>query len=140
MLQSIVINYLNTHPIGVAYTAPFDVYLSDINVFQPDILYVSNDRKKHLTPKGMEGAPDFVAEVLSPGTDRFDCGPKRQVYIRNGVNELWILNPEKREIQIYRPNEDPQKPVSTVGAIDQVESPLFPGLTIHISEIFKDDV
>src|ERR1700738_2881870 len=52
--------YLSEHPIGVLYDAPFDVYLSEIDVFQPDLLVVLNENRGILTDAGAEGPPDFV--------------------------------------------------------------------------------
>lgn len=69
-LEYILLEYLEKHPIGKLYDAPFDVYLDQYNVFQPDILVVLNDRLAILTEAGAEGAPDFVVEVLSPKTAR----------------------------------------------------------------------
>ena len=51
----ILLKYLEKHPIGKIYHAPFDVYLSEINVYQPDILFVSNRSFEILTEQGAEG-------------------------------------------------------------------------------------
>src|SRR2546429_6733125 len=47
--------------------------------------------------RSAEGAPDLVAEILSPKTARFDKGVKREVYARTGVKELWIIDPARSE-------------------------------------------
>ena len=52
-------NYLSTHPVGVFYNAPFDVYLTETDVFQPDLLIVLNENRGVLTDAGVEGAPDL---------------------------------------------------------------------------------
>src|SRR5436305_4863733 len=56
---------------GKAYIAPLDVNLADHSVVQPDILYVSS-RRRAILQERVEGVPDLVAEVLSPGTARRD--------------------------------------------------------------------
>jgi hypothetical protein len=71
-LEVMLANYLSEHPIGVLYDAPFDVYLTDIDVFQPDLLIVLNENRGILTDAGAEGAPDLVVEVLSPKTRQLD--------------------------------------------------------------------
>ena len=139
-LVFILLSYLKSNPIGVLYQAPFDVYLSDINVFQPDILFIASDRKNILTEKGIEGAPDFVIEILSPGTERFDRGPKREVYAHYGVKELWIISADIKQILIYHLQEDSQNPLRIAGAQDNIQSPLFPELTVSTAEVFKDDI
>src|SRR5437588_6676657 len=65
-LEYILLDYLEEHPIGKLYDAPFDVYFDKHNVFQPDIVFVSKSRLSILTKAGAEGAPDFVVEILSP--------------------------------------------------------------------------
>jgi hypothetical protein len=53
------------------FNAPFDVYLDEFNVFQPDIIIVLNERLEILTEEGAEGAPELVVEILSPKTRRW---------------------------------------------------------------------
>jgi Uma2 family endonuclease len=56
--------------------APFDVYLTNIDVFQPDLLVVLNPNRLILTDAGAEGPPDFVVEILSlPFSDNLDAFP-----------------------------------------------------------------
>jgi len=83
-IEFILLKYLEKHPIGKMYHAPFDVYLDDHNVFQPDIAFFSNERESVLTEAGAEGAPNFVVEILSPRTAQLDRVPKRRVYARSG--------------------------------------------------------
>ncbi len=135
-LEYILLEYLEKHPIGKLYDAPFDVYLDQYNVFQPDILVVLNDRLAILTEAGAEGAPDFVVEVLSRKTARLDRDNKRRVYATSGVRELWIIAPETRQIEIYLLPQDAANPVATHGENDNFESALFPELTFSAPRIF----
>ena len=83
--QDIVLNlayaikaHLRVQPeLGRVYVAPSDVKLDDGNVFEPDVYFVSRERAGILTVQGTEGAPDLVAEVLSPATLRLDREKKR---------------------------------------------------------------
>ena len=91
-----------------AYLAPFDVRLpkadeadGDIDtVVQPDVLIVCDVRK--LDARGMRGAPDWIAEVLSPTTARHDQIVKLPVYERAGVREVWLIHPSDRTLTIHR--------------------------------------
>lgn len=67
-IQFIIRAYPEKHPIGKLYDAPFDVYLNENNVFQPDLVFVSKKNSSILTDAGAEGAPDFIVEILSPKT------------------------------------------------------------------------
>ena len=74
--------------------APLDVVLSDDDVvLQPDIVFVSNERRS-IIRKGLnvQGAPDLVVEVLSPSTAQRDRTIKRERYARFGVREYWIAD------------------------------------------------
>ncbi len=142
--QSIVMNiafilrrYLEKNPIGKVVISPSDVELSDLNVYVPDVYYVSNERKHIFTKQGAAGAPDLVVEVLSPGTAKYDKGVKRQVYARTGVKELWLVAPEANEVSVYRLEESASEPVGVYGTRQKFTSPLFPRLVIHVSKIFE---
>ena len=99
------------------FVAPLDVFLSDINVYQPDVVFISNQRRSILTEHGLEGAPDLAVEVLSPGTARFDKGSKRKVYARTGVKELWLVDPDAKLIHVYQLVKDAETPAATYAAI-----------------------
>jgi Uma2 family endonuclease len=122
---------------GRVFVAPLDVILNDFNVFQPDVLYFSEEKASILGERCIEGAPDFVVEILSDSTAHFDRGPKRKIYARTGVSELWIVNPELKEIGVYDLPEDSETPKATYRGKDKFSSPLFPGLKFSCTEIFR---
>jgi Uma2 family endonuclease len=86
----------------VLYHALFDVYLTETDVFQLDILIVLNERLHILTEAGAEGCPDFVVEILSPKTRRLDLENKMRTYARQGVQELWIIDPDSFQLLAYQ--------------------------------------
>jgi Uma2 family endonuclease len=89
------------------YVAPFDVRLPMSTeeddqvdtVVQPDVLIVCDLYK--LDARGMRGAPDWVAEVLSPSTASHDQIVKLPAYERAGVREAWLIDPIDRTLTIY---------------------------------------
>jgi len=101
------VNALEDKPWRV-YIAPFDVRLPKYaeeddqvdTVVQPDVLIVSDLEK--LDARGMRGAPDWLAEVLSPSTARHDQTVKLAAYERAGVREVWLIDPVDRTLTIYR--------------------------------------
>ena len=100
-IEFLLRKYLEDHPIGKLYDAPFDVYLTETNVFQPAILFVSNKRSAILSKRGAEDAPDLVVEILSPKTAGIDTGAKKKMYAQSGAAFLWIVDPESKQVQIY---------------------------------------
>ena len=130
-------NTWKRHPIGKVYHAPFDVYLNDVNVYQPDILFVSDKRRGILTDAGAEGGPDFVVEILSPRTAQLDTDLKPKIYKATGVEELWIVDPKAKTIAAYYLQRQDQTAPAIFGQRDEFTSPCFPGLTFRAVEIFK---
>jgi len=90
------------------YVAPFDVRLprgSEADdaidtVVQPDISVIC-DRTK-LDDRGCRGAPDWVIEVLSPGSASHDQILKRSLYERHCVREYWLVHPVDQIVTVYR--------------------------------------
>jgi Uma2 family endonuclease len=129
--------HFETQPVGEVFLAPLDVFLSEINIFQPDLLLISRERLSLLTKQGIEGAPDVVVEILSAGTARYDRSVKRKVYARTGVQELWLVDPETKQMQVYRFAENADTPVETLSAKGIYKCSLFPGLVIEMARVFR---
>lgn len=84
------------------FTAPVDVFLGE-GVYQPDLVVVCDPAKK--SPRGIEGPPDLVVEVLSPGTASKDTVRKRWAYEAAGVPEYLIVDPEEKVAVILQLDE-----------------------------------
>ena len=78
-----------------------NLYLTEKNHFIPDFMIVCDKSKIKGGGHHVEGAPDFVVEVLSPSTAKRDKGYKKSVYERCGVREYWIIAPVGRSIEQY---------------------------------------
>lgn len=83
---------------GLALTAPLDVILADHSIVQPDLIYISSDRRS-IVRERIEGTPDLLVEILSKGTARRDRGEKLALYLASGVREYWIVDPIERQIE-----------------------------------------
>ena len=138
-IQFEIMKYLEAEPVGILYDAPFDVVLTDINVFQPDLALFSEQRRHFLTDKGAEGAPDLVVEILSPKTAHLDLEQKRLVYARTGVDELWVVDPEGEEVPVYLFREDPDLPkvILRSGDCDLLKTSRLPGFELCVQKIFE---
>jgi len=133
-------SYLEKHPVGEIFAAPLDVYLNENNVYQPDVIFILNKHRSIIRDKGIEGTPDLVVEILSPGTERYDKGSKRKIYARTGVTELWIVDPVTKVIHVYYLQKDAETPAAAYAANAVFKSALFPGLKIKAAAIFKSSL
>jgi len=127
--------------VGRIYHAPFDVVFTDIDVVEPDLLYISRERAAAiLTPKHVRGAPDLVVEIGSPGTRTRDETIKRHLYDRAGVSEYWIVDPDIDVVRVYRRQGNsfarPTELSRETG--DMLTTPLLPGLELPLARIFRE--
>jgi len=130
--------WLREHPVGEVYAAPLDVILSDIDVVEPDLLFVSNERSQILGT-WIHGAPDLVIEILSPSTRRVDEITKRRLYERVGVREYWIVDDEIEVVKAYRRQEDGTFPRQADRLREEghsLDTLLLPGFSLSLSELF----
>ncbi len=142
-LYLLIASWLETHPGGEVFLSPLDVVLSDWDVVEPDLLYVSAARSAGiLTPQNVRGAPDLVVEIASRGTRKRDETIKLRLYERSGVQEYWIVDPVACIVRVYRREGDRfAAPFAlTREAGDSLHTPLFPGLDLPLARVFRDSV
>lgn len=114
------------------YIAPFAVFLNedDRNYVEPDISVVCDKRK--LNEKGCNGAPDWIIEVVSPGSQRMDYMIKLFKYRTAGVREYWVVDPKDDTVTVYDFYHDDMGKYSFK---DTVKVGLYPGFEINFSEV-----
>src|SRR6266542_3708826 len=86
---------------GEVLPAPTDVYFSESNVVEPDVLYVAPQNLERVENRFIRSAPDLVVEVSSPSTRRLDLIRKRDLYERFGVPEYWYVDLDADRVEIY---------------------------------------
>jgi Uma2 family endonuclease len=139
-LHLLIGSWLEQHPIGQVYFAPFDVVFSRFDVVEPDLLYMSNERAAAvLTDANVQGAPEIVIEIGSKGTRKRDETIKRRLYERARVSEYWFVDPEIDVVRVYRrSSEGFERPRElTAEAGDSLTTPLLPGLSLPLLRIFR---
>lgn len=136
-LASLLHGHVRQHRLGNVFVAPFDVLLSDVTVLEPDILFVSRERRHIITPQNVRGAPDLVIEVLSPATAHRDRQSKRQLYARYGVTNYWIVDPERRELTVLTLEGDAYRPATLARNNEEITAPPFPDITIPLADLWE---
>ncbi|MYC34009.1 MAG: Uma2 family endonuclease [Chloroflexi bacterium] len=126
----------NALGIGQVIVSPLDVTLNDFNVFQPDLLYVSNGREHIFDGHGVTGAPDVVVEILSDPTRRRYLKMKLPIYRKSGVREIWAMDLEAESVTVH-PGDSATPTTGNVFTVDTVlTSHAMPGVAIELRTIF----
>lgn len=125
------------------FIAPFDVRLDgkgnkSKNVVQPDLLVICDKNK--IKENGIEGAPDFVLEILSKNNRYNDLIYKMNLYQKFGVKEYWIVDIENGVILTCKLGERNLFNLPKTYKIkDTIKSEIFKDLTISLEETFKNN-
>ena len=129
--------FIDERALGKFFFAPCDVVLSNQDVVQPDLLFVSRERA-HLLSGGdaVRGAPDLVVEILSPATADRDRGYKHTLYARHGVTEYWLVDPLDDTIAIHRLEDGAPTAADTFGRGQTLCSPLLAGFELDVDAVF----
>ena len=136
-LGAVLRAHVHGQRLGTLLLAPTDVVLSDEDVVQPDLLFVSNARRDIITEDNVAGAPDLVTEVLSPSTAERDMNLKLTLYARAGVGEYWIVDPDDESVQVIELSTGGQRSKRTFLS-GKVSSRALPGLDVEAGSIFTE--
>ena len=128
--------FVETNALGELFASPTDVYLSDTNAVQPDLLFVSAARADIITETNVQGAPDLVIEIASPSTEERDRTIKRDLYAQFGVLEYWLADPVGETVEPLRLDNGRYVAAGIYRKSDTLTTPLLPGLEIDLDEIF----
>ena len=131
-------NFLEASPIGET-AVNVGVILSNVSGVIPDLLvFLNEQRDTIITNDRLTGPPALVIEILSPGAAniRRDRVNKLQLYDKHGVSEYWIVDPEQRAVEVYRPQQVSLDHVGTFMDHDDITSPLFPDFRLRSLDIF----
>ncbi len=129
-------NHVEAHQLGEVFIAPYDVILSDVDVLQPDLMFITAEHARLITAKNLQGTPDLVIEILSPSNRQYDEVLKRKQYDRFGVAEYWIVDPENDAITVYRRGASTFDCVVRAATDGTITSPLLPGFSLVVPDVF----
>ncbi len=138
-LNTQLANWSKVTGIGIPVPTP-GIIFSPTNAVIPDLVWASQacltqgvDESGHFILP-----PELIIEVLSPGrqNEKRDQETKLHLYSTYGVQEYWILNWQQQTLAIYRRNGSQLQLISTLGSADTLTSPLLPGFSTPLTEIF----
>ena len=124
--------------LGVVFDSSTGFTLPNGAMRSPDVSWIEVSRWNELTKKQKRGfapiAPDFALELLSPNDRLQDTQLKMKEYLECGVKLGWLINPDEKQVEIYRLDKE----------VEMLDSPnslsgeeLMPGLVVELDEIFE---
>lgn len=137
-LATRLFNFIEEKNLGIVLEAPMDVTLDDDNVFQPDILFISNDRLGIIREgRKIKGAPDLVVEILSTNK-KYDQEEKKYIYELHDVREFWLVDVKKKQVEVFENvrKEFVRRQKACLG--DTAHSLILPGFSIEVSYLFRE--
>ncbi|MEA3346184.1 MAG: Uma2 family endonuclease [Chloroflexota bacterium] len=137
-LEDALRTFVEAHDLGLVLDAPCDVVLSPTDIVQPDILFITQERRGIITERNIRGAPDLVVEVLSPSTAQKDRDLKRKLYAAHGVREFWVVSPEAQTVEVLELAEGGYRRVGLYARDESLHSPSFPELVIPLEDVFTE--
>jgi Uma2 family endonuclease len=115
-----------------------DVILGPRLMVQPDLLFIAKARKRIMRGH-VYGAPDLVMEVVSPDRRKRDYKDKKDQYEAYGVQEYWIVDPDREHIEVWWLNEDSFfELLGRFTGKQHAESRVLPGFKVRADEILED--
>ena len=132
-----MLSYLDAHPVGEIFCAPLDIVLSQHDVVEPDLFYISRERAAGvLTPENARGAPELVIEIASTSTRKRDETIKRRLYERNGVIEYWIVDLNADRIEVYRdPARSRYRSMAVLSRGDTITPRFAPDIAVDVTAV-----
>ena len=125
-----------------AYMGPLDVRLGGSReddqietVVQPDLLVVLDTDK--IDERGCVGAPDWVIEVVTPGTFAHDFRTKYDLYAKNGVGEYWVVLPGEQNVSVFVLQNGKYQIVGDFYEPGLIPSHTLPELQLEWADVFE---
>lgn len=133
-LYHLLRQYLAMYPVGEVLTAPADIEFGPDTLAQPDVFVLPAGIEVHEWAD-VEGRLLLAIEVLSPATARADRTLKRVAYQRAGIPEYWIVDPDARLVERWRPGD--ARPEILTGRLEWQPAPAHPPMVLDLQELFR---
>lgn len=128
--------------LGELFAAPMDVVFTEHDTFQPDLLFITQERLNIIGENKIEGSPDLVVEILSPSNDTNDAerrpmSYKKHIYEITGVKEYWLINVEKQSLTLYKQVDNELRWQRDIQKNEVLTSDIIKGFELELNKIFE---
>lgn len=134
-LSALLHFHVKKNKLGKVFAAPMDVYFDKTNVYQPDVLFIT-EKRKDIIGQFIQGAPDLIVEIVSPSSQKKDELEKLAAYGQFGVQEYWLIHPEKQTVGVFLLEDGEMKRTEVFGKNDVLKSGVVEGFEVLLGEIF----
>lgn len=123
-------------PNGEVFHAPIDLYLDDDNIPQPDVVWIAENSRCMVGAKYLEGPPELIVEIFSPGTERKDRKQKYNLYQRYAIPEYWMVDPGEQYIEVHVLEQGIYKRLGIFEPGETFVSPVLGDKTVDVNRAF----
>ena len=130
--------YVRQQNLGAMLDSSTAFKMKNGNKRSPDIAFFAKERLQGMTvlPSGyLDGAPDLVVEVLSPGNTVEEIDDKLTEYFENGSRLAWVINPIQHYVLVYRSAQEPDRLLKSMDSLDGEE--VIPNFTLAVADLFQ---
>lgn len=128
--------FLEENELGIVFDAPCDVVLSNEDVVQPDIIFVSKENLHIITKDNIKSSPDLLIEIISEKSLQRDRITKKRLYEKYGIKEYWLVDMDKKEIEVLTLQEERYNTYGIFKAQDTLSSSVLKGFGFKVEEVF----
>ncbi|MEM7594330.1 MAG: Uma2 family endonuclease, partial [Cyanobacteria bacterium P01_A01_bin.83] len=125
--------------LGIVFDSSTGFKLSNSAIRSPDVSWIAIERWSSLSDRQKKGFapidPDFVIELMSPTDELSATQQKMAEYTNCGVKLGWLINPDEKQVEIYRLSDEKEKEILNNPSSLSGED-ILPGLTIDLADIF----
>lgn len=129
--------FVEERGLGTVIFAPFPMKTGpDLPAREPDLLYVAKDHLGRLRETYLDGPADLVVEITSPESGERDRGKKFYEYERGGIQEYWLIDPDRVQAEFYRLVEGRYRLIYPEGEIYRSE--VIPGFWLAVGWLWRE--
>lgn len=140
LLIGMISEHVRGRKLGIVCDASTGFDLPSGDTVEPDVSFISRERvaagPAPERRKFLRVVPTLVIEILSDPTASRDRIEKKQIYERNGVDEYWIVDPERREVTVFH-LVGGRYDAGDVFSAGQIRSTVLPALALDVAEVFE---
>lgn len=138
ILSAALFALVTSRKLGILLDSSTAFTMKNGNKRSPDIAFFAKERLQGLEelPTGfLEGGPDLVVEILSPGNTVAEIEDKIAEYFANGTRLLWVISPGQHYVLVYRSGYEPQRLFTSADFLEGED--VVPGFTFPVADLFQ---